>query len=162
VLSQSDWPTKVPSLTQAFPTISFNIGNWKLGKEFLRMDGQTSACSRFERITQFSEESVKLFLISSRAGGIGINLCSANRVILFDSNFNPTIDMQALYRCYRYGQTRNVFCYRFLTEGTIEQKVYSRAVNKSSLALSLVDGKTFQRVFSSKETADLSNNDDWV
>lgn len=67
-----------------------------------------------------------------------------------------------MYRCYRYGQQRNVFAYRFLTEGTIEEKVYSRAVNKSSLALSLVDGKAFQRVFTEEETADFSKTDDWV
>lgn len=160
VLSQEDWPSLVSSLADAFPGKS--IGGWKSGSDFLRIDGATSAGNRGELISQFNEDSVRLFLISSRAGGIGINLCSANRVILFDSNFNPTIDMQALYRCYRYGQSKSVFAYRFLTEGTMEEKVYSRAVNKSSLALSLVDGKNFHRCFTAEETADFSKNDEWV
>lgn len=160
VLTQDDWPSRVSSLAAAFP--GHSIGGWKNGKEFLRIDGQTSAGNRGDLITRFNEDSVRLFLISSRAGGIGINLCSASRVVLFDSSFNPTVDMQAIYRCYRYGQKQNVFAYRFLTEGTLEEKVYSRAVNKSSLALSLVDGKNFQRCFTKEETADFNKTDSWV
>eukprot|EP00980_Cylindrotheca_fusiformis_P024895 scaffold12678_cov116-Cylindrotheca_fusiformis.AAC.2 len=184
VISQDDWPSLVPSIARAFP--GHRIGGWKAGYHFLRIDGATSAGDRGNLISQFNEDSVRLFLISSRAGGIGINLCSASRVsaapntlliilficlsslsyfstqvVLFDSNFNPSVDMQALYRCYRYGQKRDVFAYRFLTEGTTEGKVYSRAVNKSSLALSLVDGKTFNRVFSKEETADCTTTDHW-
>ncbi|CAJ1961919.1 unnamed protein product [Cylindrotheca closterium] len=160
VLAINDWGKQVPSLGDAFPGVS--IGGWELGKQFLRIDGTTSANDRGNRIDRFEEDSIRLFLISSRAGGIGINLCSANRVVIFDSHFNPTIDLQALYRCYRYGQQRSVFAYRFLTEGTIEGKVYSRAVNKASLGLSLVDGKSFQRLFSAKETEDFAKTDSWA
>ena len=78
VLAINDWGSQVPSLADAFPGIS--IGGWELGKHFLRIDGTTSASDRGNRINRFEEDSIRLFLISSRAGGIGINLCSANRV----------------------------------------------------------------------------------
>lgn len=120
VIAQDDWPSLVPSLDQAFP--GHRIGGWKAGRHFLRIDGATSAGDRGDRISQFNENSVRLFLISSRAGGVGINLCSASRVsrpsfvvadlgalpqkessllctfqvILFDSSFNPSVDMQAV------------------------------------------------------------------
>lgn len=189
VLSQRNWQKLVPSLAASFPGhLDKMIGGWKAGVEFLRIDGQTAGDKRGDLVKEFNEDFgfVRLFLISSRAGGMGINLCSANRVsyfcfdgekylsflsfvyflacqvVLFDSHFNPTVDTQALYRCYRYGQRKSVFAYRFLTERTIEQKVYSRAVNKLSLGLRLVDGKSISRCFTSAEIADLGALDDWV
>lgn len=78
MLASKDWASQVPSLVDAFPGVS--IGGWELGKQFLRIDGTTSASDRGNRVTKFEEDSIRLFLISSRAGGIGINLCSANRV----------------------------------------------------------------------------------
>jgi transcriptional regulator ATRX len=94
---------------------------------------------------------VHLFLISSKAGGIGITLTGANRVVLLDSHFNPTIMTQALYRCYRYGQEKPVYVYRLLAEGTGDEKIYSRSVNKQGLSLKVLDGKTINRHFSEKE-----------
>lgn len=72
-------------------------------------------------ISNTAEESAKVLLISLKAGNVGINLVGANRVILFDSSWNPTMDDQALHRCYRYGQTKPVYVYRLLTEGTMEE-----------------------------------------
>jgi hypothetical protein len=139
------------------------LGGWKPHQDFLRIDGQTSGLERGELIKDFSSDSsIKLFLISSMAGSMGVNLVSANRVVLFDSHFNPTIDLQAIYRCYRYGQTRPVFAYRFLTQGTMEEKVYSRAVNKIGLGDRVIDGKALLRKFKSDEISELTANDDWV
>lgn len=97
-----------------------------------------------------------------QACGIGINLIGANRVVLFDSHFNPTILTQSLYRCYRYGQTKPVFAYRFLTEGSVEEKVYSRCVNKAGVALRVIDNKSITRSFTDKELRDLEETDAWV
>lgn len=101
-------------------------------------------------------------MLCFQAGGIGINLIAANRVVLFDSSFNPTILTQALFRCYRYGQTKPVFAYRFLTEGSVEEKIYSRSVNKTGIALRVIDDKSIMRSFTQKELEDLEETDTWV
>ena len=81
VLASKDWQILCPSLLDSFPDLS--IGGWILGKDFLRIDGGTSGFERGELLKDFSgDNSVKLFLISSVAGGIGINLVSASRVVL--------------------------------------------------------------------------------
>lgn len=76
-------------------------------------------------------------------------------MILFDSHWNPAVDLQAIYRCYRYGQTKSVFAYRFLTEGTMEDKIYSRSVNKSGLAARVIDQKHPERAFTGAELNDI-------
>jgi hypothetical protein len=139
------------------------MGGWQQGRDFVRIDGQVSGIARGDLINDFDkDDTIKLFIISSKAGGVGINLVSANRVVLFDSHFNPTVDLQALFRCYRYGQTRDVFVYRFLVQNTMEEKVYSRAVNKSGLANRLIDQKELRRCFTSAEISSLAEVDDWV
>lgn len=161
VVSLKDWQILLPSLKKLFPNTSF--GGWIQGKDFLRIDGGTSGIERGELLKDFSDDKcLKLFLISSVAGGIGINLVAASRVVLFDSHFNPTIDLQAIFRCYRYGQDRNVFAYRLLTQGSMEEKVYSRAVNKTSLSNRVIDGKKLHRCFEKDEFESLSKVDDWV
>jgi Superfamily II DNA/RNA helicases, SNF2 family len=78
------------------------------------------------------------------------------------SRRNPVIDQQALYRCYRYGQEKPVFAYRFLTEGSMEEKVYSRSVNKINLAAIVIDQKDPKRNFTKKELSDILTMDNWV
>ncbi len=72
------------------------------------------------------------------------------------------MDLQALYRCYRYGQDKPVYAYRFLTESTMEEKVYSRCVNKTSLAARVIDQKDPRRNFSKQEVSDIMLIDNWV
>jgi hypothetical protein len=88
---------------------------------------------------------------------ISLSMSNTHEMLTCNAVYN-----QKIYRCYRYGQERSVFAYRLLTEGTVEQKVYSRAVEKSNLALSLVDGKNLQRYFTKEETQDLNQTDFWV
>ena len=89
ILKLPNWEKLVPSLADSFPGVS--NGNWKLGTDFLRIDGTTSGAERGDRVKEFNADvsNVRLFLISSRAGGIGINLCSANRVSKNRKNVNP-------------------------------------------------------------------------
>jgi len=102
---------------------------------YLRMDGQTSSEDRDKRIEEFQNPNSDkwLFLISTRAGGLGINLHAANIVILYDSDWNPQVDLQAIDRAHRIGQTKPVIIYRFVCEGTVEEKIVERAAKKLKL-----------------------------
>jgi len=174
VLKSPDWGKAVPSISTISPGKVW--GSWQKNYDYLRIDGGTTATERGELITSFNDKrnaavqghseelvrSSKVFLISTLAGGIGINLVAANRVVLYDSHWNPAIDEQALYRCYRYGQEKDVFVYRLLTEGTMEEKIYSRSVNKSSLAARVIDLRFPERSFTTNELTNLLNTDTWV
>ena len=105
VLGMEEWEKHVPSLSKSFP--GQKNGSWKMGRDFLRLDGSSQADERGMMIGDFNSESndrIRLFLISLKAGGLGINLCSASRVILFDTHFNPVLSNQAWHRTYRLGQ----------------------------------------------------------
>ena len=95
------------------------------GMPSVRLDGTTSATERQVLIERFNKPDSPLFcfLLSTRAGGQGINLATADTVIIFDSDFNPHMDLQALARAYRIGQRRDVMVYRLVTRGTIEERV---------------------------------------
>lgn len=82
---------------------------------------------------------------------LGINLQSANRVILVDSSWNPAVDLQAIFRCYRYGQTKPVFVYRLVAHGSMEEKVYRKQVDKQALSSRVVDAKTPESHFNKAE-----------
>jgi len=74
-----------------------------------------------------------VFLISTRAGGLGINLMSANHVVLYDQDFNPMVDLQAMDRAHRIGQTKNVFVYKLVTKDSVEEKMLQRQTIKLKL-----------------------------
>jgi SWI/SNF-related matrix-associated actin-dependent regulator 1 of chromatin subfamily A len=82
-----------------------------LSVKFFRLDGGTAISERQDMIDQFNKNNVPVFLLSTRAGGMGINLTAADTVILHDLDFNPTIDEQAQDRCHRIGQKRQVTVY---------------------------------------------------
>ena len=102
--------------------------------QFVRLDGRTSVEDRQSILDAFHENTdIPVFLLSTKAGGAGINLACANKVIIFDSSFNPQEDVQAENRAHRVGQTRDVEVIRFVTRGTIEEQIY--ALGQTKLAL---------------------------
>ncbi|KAJ2988482.1 hypothetical protein NUW58_g3950 [Xylaria curta] len=104
------------------------------GWNVCRIDGSVSQEERRQQIKDFNEDPEhKVFLLSTRAGGQGINLASADTVILFDSDWNPQQDLQAQDRCHRIGQTRPVIIYRFATKGTVEEELLLSADAKRRL-----------------------------
>ncbi|KAK6465787.1 SNF2 family N-terminal domain-containing protein [Scheffersomyces coipomensis] len=103
--------------------------------KYSRIDGSTSHQDRIDAIDQYNEPGSDkfLFLLTTRAGGLGINLTSADIVILFDSDWNPQADLQAMDRAHRIGQKKQVKVFRFVTENAIEEKVLDRAAQKLRL-----------------------------
>ncbi|XP_041482494.1 lymphoid-specific helicase-like isoform X1 [Lytechinus variegatus] len=102
--------------------------------QYCRLDGSTSIEDRQARMKEFNTDpDVFLFLLSTRAGGLGINLTAADTVIIYDSDWNPQSDLQAQDRCHRIGQTKPVIIYRLVTANTIDQKVVERAAAKRKL-----------------------------
>jgi SWI/SNF-related matrix-associated actin-dependent regulator 1 of chromatin subfamily A len=102
--------------------------------KYLRMDGSTPVSERQELVDEYMEDSsIFIFLLSTRAGGLGINLTSADTVIIHDIDFNPYNDKQAEDRCHRMGQTRPVTVYRLISQGTIEEGMLE--MNKEKLKL---------------------------
>ncbi|KAF2764767.1 hypothetical protein EJ03DRAFT_331548 [Teratosphaeria nubilosa] len=105
-----------------------------LQTKYMRLDGSTKMDMRQDMIDKFnSEPEIPVFMLSTKAGGAGINLASANKVIIFDSGFNPQDDIQAENRAHRVGQTREVEVVRLVTKGTIEEQIH--ALGESKLAL---------------------------
>ncbi|PON55513.1 P-loop containing nucleoside triphosphate hydrolase [Parasponia andersonii] len=127
---------------------------WKKGKDWYRLDGRTEGSERQKLVESFNDplnKRVKCTLISTRAGSLGINLHAANRVIIVDGSWNPTYDLQAIYRAWRYGQTKPVFAYRLMAHGTMEEKIYKRQVTKEGLAARVVDRQQVHRTISKEE-----------
>ncbi|KAI5864522.1 hypothetical protein GGS23DRAFT_595251 [Durotheca rogersii] len=108
---------------------------------FQRLDGSTVTTKRQSMVKDFNRNQADVFLISTRAGGLGLNIVSANRVVLFDSQFNPQNEQQAVGRAYRLGQKKPVFVYRFICGGTFEEKLLNQAIWKMQLASRVVDQK---------------------
>ncbi|KAI5951832.1 hypothetical protein KGF54_004907 [Candida jiufengensis] len=102
---------------------------------YCRIDGQTEHSDRINAIDEYNAPGSEkfVFLLTTRAGGLGINLTSADVVILFDSDWNPQADLQAMDRAHRIGQTKQVKVFRFITENAIEEKVLERAAQKLRL-----------------------------
>lgn len=103
--------------------------------KYLRMDGSVSVGQRQGMIKTFNENPEYLvFLATTRVGGLGVNLTGADRVIIYDPDWNPATDDQAKERAWRIGQQRNVTVYRLLSAGTIEEKIYQRQIFKHFLS----------------------------
>ncbi|XP_069126621.1 DNA excision repair protein ERCC-6-like 2 isoform X2 [Argopecten irradians] len=118
------------------------------GYEYRRLDGSTSAKKRMDLVREFNNDpSIFIFLISTKAGGLGLNLTGANRVVIFDPNWNPTHDLQAQDRAYRIGQRRNVQVYRLISAGSIEENMYLRQVYKQQLDSVAVGNMNAKRYF---------------
>ncbi|XP_011256521.1 lymphoid-specific helicase [Camponotus floridanus] len=101
---------------------------------YVRLDGRIKIEERKENIKTFNNDpNVFLFLISTRAGGVGLNLASADTVIIYDSDWNPQADIQAMARCHRIGQTKPVVVYRLCTRGTVDETIIKRSEAKRIL-----------------------------
>ncbi|MDK0768713.1 DEAD/DEAH box helicase [Clostridium perfringens] len=110
---------------------------------YLYLDGGTSAKDRVERVKKFNEDSnIKVFLISLKAGGVGLNLTSASVVIHFDPWWNPSVEDQATDRVHRFGQENKVEVIKLVAKDTIEEKIVLMQEDKRELIQSLIDGKT--------------------
>ena len=107
----------------------------------LRLDGTMAVNKRQKLVDKFNDPDGDefVFLLSSKAGGCGLNLIGANRLVLFDPDWNPAADQQALARVWRDGQKKDCFVYRFIATGTIEEKIFQRQSHKQSLSSCVVD-----------------------
>ncbi|XP_016368100.1 lymphocyte-specific helicase-like isoform X1 [Sinocyclocheilus rhinocerous] len=115
------------------------------GYDYSRLDGSMSYADRDENMKTFSSDpEVFLFLLSTRAGGLGINLTAADTVIIFDSDWNPQADLQAQDRCHRIGQTKPVMVYRLITANTIDEKILERASAKRKLEKMVIHKNKFK------------------
>ncbi|KAJ8014194.1 hypothetical protein DPEC_G00037720 [Dallia pectoralis] len=115
------------------------------GYQYSRLDGSMAYADREENMRKFSSDpDVFLFLLSTRAGGLGINLTAADTVIIFDSDWNPQADLQAQDRCHRIGQTKPVVVYRLVTANTIDQKILERASAKRKLEKMVIHKNKFK------------------
>ncbi|ETN42849.1 uncharacterized protein HMPREF1541_02007 [Cyphellophora europaea CBS 101466] len=124
----------------------------------LRLDGTMNVNKRQKLVDKFNDPNGEefVFLLSSKAGGCGINLIGANRLILFDPDWNPAADQQALARVWRDGQKKDCFVYRFMGTGTIEEKIFQRQSHKQALSSTVVDSaEDVERHFSAESLREL-------
>lgn len=111
--------------------------------KYLRLDGSSKISDRRDMVTDWqTKPELFVFLLSTRAGGLGINLTAADTVIFFDSDWNPSNDQQAMDRAHRLGQTKQVTVYRLITKGTIDERIIKMARNKKEVQDMVVGNKT--------------------
>lgn len=111
--------------------------------KYLRLDGSSSISDRRDMVSDWqSKPELFIFLLSTRAGGLGINLTAADTVIFYDSDWNPSNDSQAMDRAHRLGQTRQVTVYRLITKGTIDERILQLARNKKNVQDAVVGSST--------------------
>ena len=125
------------------------------GISYLYLDGSTPIRQREQLVAQFQEGTSLLFLISLKAGGLGLNLTAADFVIHMDPWWNPAVEDQASDRTYRIGQTRPVTIYRLIAKGTIEEKIIRLHHTKKDLADSLLEGTDLSHKLTREEILEL-------
>ena len=125
---------------------------------YVRLDGSMSIKKRARVVDEFNDptSSQFVFMLSSKAGGCGLNLIGANRLVMFDPDWNPANDEQAMARVWRDGQKKQCFIYRMLAVGTIEEKIFQRQAHKKALSSCVVDQEEdVERHFSLSDLRDL-------
>lgn len=125
------------------------------GIKYLRMDGTTGISVRQSLVDEFNNGDYGVFLLTTRVGGLGVNLTGANRIIIFDPDWNPSTDIQARERAWRIGQTREVSIYRLMVTGSIEEKIYHRQIFKQFLTNKILSDPKQKRFFKINELQDL-------
>lgn len=134
-----------------------------LSYSYLRLDGSTPAKNRqglVERFNRSSQKNQFAFLLSAKSGGVGLNLIGASRIVLFDIDWNPATDLQAMARIHRDGQKLPCKIYRFMIQGGLDEKIYQRQIMKMGLANAVVDNKASASSFSRDELKDLFRLDE--
>lgn len=134
-----------------------------LNYPYLRLDGTTPASKRQGLVDKFNHSKPSLyfaFLLSAKAGGVGLNLVGASRLVLFDVDWNPATDIQAMARIHRDGQKKPCFIYRLLVQGALDEKIYQRQLTKTGLADAVVDAKKTSQGFTGEELRDLFRLDE--
>ncbi|KAK9887740.1 hypothetical protein WA026_000056 [Henosepilachna vigintioctopunctata] len=132
--------------------------SWKPRRDYFRMDGTVPPSVRTQMCDMFNDtknKKLRVFLMSHKVGGLGLNLVAASRVILLGANFNPSYDTQSIFRAYRFGQEKCVYIYRLISMGTMEQKIYQRCVSKLAIASRVVDKHQIARHFKNLDLDDL-------
>ncbi|KAM9855652.1 helicase ARIP4-like [Aulostomus maculatus] len=132
--------------------------NWVRNLNYYRLDGSTTASERERLINQFNDPantSAWVFLLSTRAGCLGVNLIGANRVVVFDASWNPCHDAQAVCRVYRYGQRKPCHIYRLVCDFTLEKKIYDRQISKRGMSDRVVDDLNPVLTFTRREVESL-------
>ena len=126
------------------------------GFNYRRMDGTTPIHTRQGLVDEFNNNpTAHVFLLTTKVGGLGINLTGANRVIIYDPDWNPSTDVQARERAWRLGQKREVMIYRLMTAGTIEEKIYHRQLFKQFLINKILRDPKQRQTFQMKDLHDL-------
>lgn len=124
--------------------------------KYRRMDGDTPIEKRQALVDEFNNDpSIDVFLLTTKVGGLGVNLTGADRVIIFDPDWNPSTDTQARERAWRLGQKREVTIYRLMMAGTIEEKIYHRQLFKQFLTNKILKDPKLRQNFLTKDLHDL-------
>ncbi|XP_059623678.1 ATP-dependent DNA helicase DDM1-like [Cornus florida] len=131
------------------------------GFEVCRIDGSVKLSERKRQIKEFNDlnSNYRIFLLSTRAGGLGINLTAADTCILYDSDWNPQMDLQAMDRCHRIGQTKPVHVYRLATAQSVEGRILKRAFSKLKLEHVVIGKGQFQQERTTSNSTDLTEED---
>lgn len=117
------------------------------GYTYIRLDGSSKIADRRDLVSDWqSRPDIFVFLLSTRAGGLGINLTAADTVIFYDSDWNPTVDQQAMDRAHRLGQTKQVTVYRLITRNSIEERMRQRAKQKDEIHKVVIAGGEFRQM----------------
>ena len=128
---------------------------------YCRMDGTTPITQRQNMMDRFNKDpSIHLFLLTTKVGGLGVNLTSADRVIIYDPDWNPSTDVQARERAWRLGQKREVMIYRLMMAGTIEEKIYHRQLFKQFLTNKILKDPKQRQTFHLQGLEDLFSLND--
>lgn len=133
------------------------------GMKYRRMDGNTPIQARQSMVDEFNTKpDLHVFLLTTKVGGLGVNLTGADRVIIYDPDWNPSTDLQARERAWRLGQKREVTIYRLMTAGTIEEKIYHRQIFKQFLTNKVLKDPKQRQTFHLNDLHDLFSltNDD--
>lgn len=147
-------------MTKVLDILELFLKHIQLG--YVRLDGSTPVDDRQDIIDEFSENKDRyfVFLLSTLAGGVGINLISANIVIFYDISFNPHVDKQAEDRCHRIGQSKNVKIYKLITNNSVEEHMLSMAEEKKELNDIILNEGKYQNKFANEDYGEKENEEE--